>query len=190
MRRDDTTKAPVPARRKLRAAPFPPVDLTTLPSPGSMGEEVRVETLFDLMILFGLAIAAVLLFRRLRFPAIVGFLFTGLLAGPYAFALIREAEQVEQLAGIGVVLLLFTIGIEFSMAEFGRVRNLVLWGGGLQVLLAIAGTATGLLLFGFALSQAVFIGFLVSLSSTAIVMKLLLDAGEMDTPHGKAAMGI
>lgn len=72
-------------------------------------------TLQDLEILFGLALVTVILFRRLKFPSIVGFLATGVLAGPHAFRLIDDAHQVEQMAEIGVVLLLFTIGIEFSL---------------------------------------------------------------------------
>src|SRR5512137_1128424 len=87
----------------------------------------------EMGILFGLAIVAVTLFRRLRFPSIIGFLVAGILAGPHALALIRNTQQVEQLAEIGVVLLLFTIGIEFSLKELMRIKHLVLLGGGLQL---------------------------------------------------------
>jgi CPA2 family monovalent cation:H+ antiporter-2 len=148
------------------------------------------ETLRDLEILFGLAVVTVVLFRRLLFPSIVGFLVTGVLAGPHALALIKDPHTVEQMAEIGVVLLLFTIGIEFSLKELMRIRKLVFWGGGVQVLLTILAVAGGSALFGLPLNQAVFAGFLVSLSSTAILMKLLMDAGEMDAPHGKTALGI
>lgn len=148
------------------------------------------EALLDIVILFGLALVTVVLFRRLQFPAIVGFLVTGLLAGPHALALVQNAHHVEQLAEIGVVLLLFTIGIEFSLKELMRIKQMVFWGGGVQVALSIISVAALAVLFGYPFRQAFFFGFLVALSSTAIIMKLLMDAGEIDTPHGKTALGI
>ena len=148
------------------------------------------DALRDIEILFGLALVTVIIFRRLMFPSIIGFLVTGVLAGPYALGLIRDTHQVEQMAEIGVVLLLFTIGIEFSLKELLRIKHLVLWGGGFQVGLTIALVTLVSLLFGIPWQQATFFGFLVSLSSTAILMKLLMDAGEMDSPHGKTCLGI
>ncbi len=113
-----------------------------------------------------------------------------MVAGPYTMGLIKDTHQVEQMAEIGVVLLLFTIGIEFSLKELLRIKHLVLWGGGLQVGVTIAVIALLWIVLGFSWQQSVFFGFLVSLSSTAILMKLLMDAGEMDTPHGKTCLGI
>lgn len=144
----------------------------------------------DMEILFGLAVVTVILFRRLMFPSIIGFLVAGLLAGPHTLGLIKNIHQVEQMAEIGVVLLLFTIGIEFSLKELMRIKQLVLLGGSLQVGVTILLTALIAGAFGFGMPQSVFFGFLVALSSTAILMKLLMDAGEMDAPHGKMAMGI
>ncbi len=148
------------------------------------------EALKDIEILFGLALVTVVLFRRLKFPSIIGFLVTGVLAGPHSLAFIQDTHQVEQMAEIGVVLLLFTIGIELSLKELMRIKHLVLWGGGLQVLVTILAVAAVGAVFGFPASQATFFGFLVALSSTAILMKLLIDSGQADTPHGKMAMGI
>lgn len=148
------------------------------------------EGLRDFEVMIGLAIVTVVLFRRLHLPSIIGFLAAGVLAGPHALGLIKDPHQVEQMAEIGVILLLFTIGIEFSLKELMRIRKLVFLGGGAQLLLTITAVAVGSLLFGLNLNQAVFAGFLVSLSSTAILMKLLMDAGEMDTPHGKTALGV
>lgn len=148
------------------------------------------EALKDVEILFGLALITVVLFRRLMFPSIIGFLVTGILAGPYALAFIKDTHKVEQMAEIGVVLLLFTIGIELSLKELMRIKHLVLWGGSLQVLVTILAVAAVGAAFGFQVNQAVFFGFLVALSSTAILMKLLIDSGQADTPHGKMAMGI
>lgn len=151
---------------------------------------MNYEALQDIEILFGLALVTVVLFRRLMFPSIIGFLVTGILAGPYALAFIKDTHQVEQMAEIGVVLLLFTIGIELSLKELMRIKHLVLWGGGLQVLVTILAVAIVGAGFGYPLSQSVFFGFLVALSSTAILMKLLIDSGQADSPHGKMAMGI
>lgn len=144
----------------------------------------------DIEILFGLALVTVILFRRLKFPSIIGFLATGILAGPHALAFIKDTHQVEQMAEIGVVLLLFTIGIELSLKELMRIKHLVLWGGGLQVLVTILAVGAVGAAFGFPFSQSIFFGFLVALSSTAILMKLLIDSGQADAPHGKMAMGI
>lgn len=144
----------------------------------------------DLVLLFGLALVTVVLFRQFKLPSIIGFLCTGIVAGPYALGLIKDTHQVEQLAEIGVVLLLFTIGIEFSLKELLRIKHLVLWGGGLQVGITIGVVALLWLLLGFRWQQSIFFGFLVSLSSTAILMKLLMDSGEMDSPHGKTCLGI
>lgn len=144
----------------------------------------------DLVMLFGLALVTVVLFRQFKLPSIIGFLCTGIVAGPYALGLIKDTHQVEQMAEIGVVLLLFTIGIEFSLKELLRIKHLVLWGGGLQVGVTIGLVALLWIALGFSWQQSVFFGFLISLSSTAILMKLLMDAGEMDSPHGKTCLGI
>ncbi len=154
------------------------------------GADVHYEVLQDIEILFGLALVTVMLFRRLMSPSIIGFLVTGIMAGPHALAFIKDTHQVEQMAEIGVVLLLFTIGIELSLKELMRIKHLVLWGGGLQVLVTIMAVAAVGAVFGFPVSQSLFFGFLVALSSTAILMKLLIDSGQADSPHGKMAMGI
>jgi CPA2 family monovalent cation:H+ antiporter-2 len=144
----------------------------------------------DMEILFGLGILTVVLFRKLYIPTIIGFLAAGILAGPHALGLIGNLHEVEQLAEIGVVFLLFAIGIEFSLGELLRIRQLVFLGGGAQLLLTILAVAAAGHLVGLPPGQAFFFGFLVALSSTAILMKLLLDAGQLDTPQGKTALGI
>jgi len=148
------------------------------------------DTLQELEILFGLALLTVVLFRRLMFPSIIGFLVTGILAGPYVLGFIQDTHKVEQIAEIGVVLLLFTIGIEFSLKELMRIKHLVLLGGGMQLGSTILAVAAVMALLPFSGNQAIFFGFLVALSSTAILMKLLMDSGEMDAPQGKIALGI
>lgn len=149
-----------------------------------------MESLFDLEILFGLAILTVVFVRRLKFPSIVGFLLAGVLGGPHALGLVSDPKKVEQLAEIGVVLLLFTIGIEFSLKELMRIKQVAFVGGGLQITLTIMATAGLGVLAHYPFNTSVFFGFLVALSSTAIILKLMIDSGEIDSPHGKATLGI
>ena len=146
--------------------------------------------LHDLLILFGLGVTVVLLFHRAKVPPIVGFLITGVLCGPYGFGLITDPQEVESIAEIGVVLLLFTVGIEFSLKQLARIRNFLLVGGGLQVLLTVATIHVVSRLVGEETTVALFIGMLVALSSTAIVLRLLADRGELDGPAGQAVLGI
>lgn len=144
----------------------------------------------DLVLVFGVSTLVVFLFHRLRQPTIVGFLVSGVLVGPYGLSLIADVHQVELLAEIGVVLLLFTIGLEFSISKLNQMRWLVLGGGSLQVLGTILLIGGGAWLFGLPPAQAVFFGFLLALSSTAIVLKILMDRGEIDSPQGRFAVGM
>jgi CPA2 family monovalent cation:H+ antiporter-2 len=115
---------------------------------------------------------------------------TGIAIGPYGFGLVKELEAIELLAEIGVMLLLFTIGLEFSIARIREMKRLVVIGGGLQVGITILAVAAAAYFFGRGISQAVFFGFLVALSSTAIVLKTYVERNEVDAPHGRAAVGI
>ncbi len=146
--------------------------------------------LMDLLIVLLAAMPIAFLCHRLRLPVVVGFMLTGVIIGPSGLKLIRDVQAVEILAEIGVVLLLFTIGLEFSLRRMMEMKKLVLVGGGLQV------TITTLIVFGLthvfgrSFSQSLFFGFLFALSSTAIVLKSYMDRAEVDTPHGKAGVGI
>ena len=126
---------------------------------------------------------------RLKLVPIVGFLLTGVIIGPYGLGLISD-DLVEATAQVGVILLLFTIGIEFSLDKLARIQKLVFGGGGLQVLLTAGITLGILLLFGIPWKIGLFTGFLVALSSTAIVLKLLGSRGETNTEHGQGSLGI
>jgi len=151
---------------------------------------MMVPLLNDILIVFGLSVGVLLVCHRLHVPAIVGFLLTGVLAGPHGLGLISAVREVEILAEIGVVLLLFTIGIEFSLRNLLRIKRSVLLGGSLQVLLTVSATVGIARHLGQSFSQAIFMGFLVSLSSTAIVLKLLQDRAEIDSPYGRLALAI
>ncbi len=151
---------------------------------------MQIPLLTDIGIIFGLSTLVILLFHKLRVPAIIGFLLTGALAGPHGLGLIHGLHDVEMLAEIGIVLLLFTIGIEFSLENLLRIKTSVLVGGSLQVLLTVAAGFGLSHYMGFPFGQALFIGFLLSLSSTAIVLNLLQGKAEVDTPHGRVILAI
>ncbi|MBI5746836.1 MAG: cation:proton antiporter [Nitrospirae bacterium] len=151
---------------------------------------MQIKFLQELIIIFGLSIVVVLIFQRFRLPSIIGFLISGALIGPYGLNMIDDVEQVKMLAEVGVVLLLFTIGLEFSLARLSRIRTFALSGGSLQVGLTIIMTALVFSSLKFPLRTGLFWGFLLALSSTAIVLKILLDRGELDTPHGRLSLGI
>ncbi|HEV2863686.1 MAG TPA: cation:proton antiporter [Pyrinomonadaceae bacterium] len=128
--------------------------------------------------------------QRLRLVPIVGFLLAGVLIGPNALGLVRDRALVDAAAEVGVILLLFAIGIEFSLGRLARIKKLIFAGGGLQVGLAVLLTAGLLAAFGAGWRAGLFTGFLVALSSTAIVLKVLADKGETGDAHGQVALGL
>ena len=151
---------------------------------------MHIPLLQDLLIIFILAIIVLFLFHRFRIPAIVGFLLTGILVGPHGLGLISSVADVETLAEIGVVLLLFSIGIEFSLKGLLRIKRFLLIGGTLQGILTYVVSFTIVRKLGLPLKESAFIGFLITLSSTAIVLKLLQERAEIDSPHGRTALAI
>ena len=144
----------------------------------------------DLVVILAAAVAVVLLFRRIQLPAIAGFIVAGAALGPMGFGWVRDAGEIRHLAEIGVVLLLFTVGLEFPLGELRRLGKVLTVGGGLQVGLTAAATAAIAAAWGAGTSKAVFLGFLIALSSTAIVLKGLAERGEVDAPHGKLIVGM
>lgn len=150
----------------------------------------EVSVLRDIVVIFSVSIGVVLLLHKLHLPSIAGFLFAGALVGPYGLNLISDREEIQALAEIGVILLLFTIGLEVSLASLKSSRNLFLIGGPVQVFGVLSLTLLGGVGFGLTFQQAIFWGLLFSLSSTAIVLKSLTDRGETDTLHGRSTIGI
>jgi monovalent cation:H+ antiporter-2, CPA2 family len=144
----------------------------------------------DLLTLLVASLPIAFIFHRLRLSTIVGFMITGLLIGPYGLGLIKNGEAIELMAEIGVALLLFTIGLEFSLRRLLEMKRLVLLGGALQVILSIVVVTAIAYGWGCSINQAIFFGFLFALSSTAIVLKTYIDRAEVDAPHGRAAVGI
>lgn len=151
---------------------------------------MHVPILEEIVIILGLSMVVLLVGSRLRIPPIVGFLITGVVAGPHGLGLVQASERVEVLAEVGVVLLMFTIGLEFSFKSLVRIKKTVLLGGSSQVLVTLGIGFAVALLMGWKIPSAVFVGCLVALSSTAIVLKLLQDRAQMETPHGQASLGI
>ena len=150
----------------------------------------EIPVLRDLVILVAVAIPVVIIAQRLRVPTVVGFLLTGIAIGPNALGLVAQPDSVAALAEVGVVLLLFAIGLELSLSRIVRMGQWVVRGGGVQVLLTVAVVAGAALALGTALRLAIFFGALFALSSTAIVLKLFNDRGELDSPHGRVVVAI
>jgi CPA2 family monovalent cation:H+ antiporter-2 len=149
-----------------------------------------VPILTDLVIIFGLSLVVLFVCQKLRVPVTVGFILTGILAGPHLLRLVKAVHEVEVLAEIGVILLLFTIGVEFSFANLLQIRQSVLVAGPIQVgATCLAGLALAWH-FGRPAGEAVFAGFLLSLSSTAIVLKILQEQAEVDSPQGRTSLGM
>lgn len=157
---------------------------------GADTPSVLEDVLTDLAALFALCVFAGVLFQRFKMPPIVGFLAIGALVGPNALGLVSETATVERLAEVGVVVLLFTVGMELPLSQIARLRRTILVGGGIQIVGTVLSAALVCWLFGIEWRLAIFLGFLLSLSSTAALTKVLVDNGEFATPHGRFAMGI
>src|SRR3990170_6699303 len=143
-----------------------------------------------MIILLGLSLPISIFLARIGLPTIVGFLVTGVIIGPHGFALVKETSTVEMLAQIGIVLLLFTIGLEFSVRSMLKIKKEVILGGALQVAFTVFSVLLFLRWAGTSVPQAIVLGFIVSLSSSAIVLKFLTDRGEVNSSHGNLSVGI
>src|SRR2546422_353607 len=144
----------------------------------------------DLAIIFAVSLLVILVFHRIKLPALPGFIVAGVLLGPNALGLVSDVHQVESLAEVGVILLLFTIGIEFSLSRLREMGRQVVAGGGAQVGLTVALSCVLAMALHLSWRVSLLLGFLVALSSTAIVLKGLADKGEIDAPHGRLATGV
>ncbi|MFN8573653.1 MAG: cation:proton antiporter [Gemmatimonadaceae bacterium] len=150
----------------------------------------NIPLLRDLVLLVAIAIPVVMLTNRLKVPTLVGFLLTGIAIGPHALALVQQVNSVNTLAQVGSILLLFAVGLELSLSRIIRLGRLVLRGGAVQ-LVATVGIVAGLeLLLGVNANRAILYGALVALSSTAIVLKVYADRGELDAAHGRVVVAI
>ena len=146
--------------------------------------------LYELVVIFGIAVGVVVLLGKIGMPSIAGMIVAGVLVGPNGFALITRTSDVEMLAEVGVVLLLFTIGLELSLERLRRIWKLVALGGGFQVGLTILVVVGLVRLLDRSVVQGIFFGFLMALSSTAIVLRALNERDEMGAPHGRLILGV
>jgi len=144
----------------------------------------------DLAVVLAIATAVALLFGRLHLSVVAAFLVAGAILGPTGAGLVSESRMVDALAEIGVALLLFTVGLEISISSLGRMRRQILLAGGAQVSATVLLVLLALLPAGLRAPEAIFIGFVLSLSSTAIVLKVYAQRMEIDSSHGKISVGI
>jgi len=144
----------------------------------------------DIVIILLFSIVIIFLFNKFKVPSLVGFLIAGMIIGPYGLKLIKSVDEIEIMAEIGIILLLFNIGIEVSLTQILRIKKLLIIGGGLQFFLTSFISFVVFYSLGINLSQAILLSFLISLSSTVIIMKLLVDKNEVDSPHGKISIAI
>ncbi|MCK6538179.1 MAG: cation:proton antiporter [Polyangiaceae bacterium] len=149
----------------------------------------HVPLLDELAIVAALAVAVTVILSKLKLPTVAGLLAAGALLGPHGFRLAKSVSSIEVLAEIGVVLLLFSIGLEFSLARLRDIFRQVALGGFLQVGLTTVAVAGAAVALGQAAGRGVFYGFVFALSSTAIVLRALAERRELDAPHGRFIVG-
>src|SRR5881409_2206921 len=150
----------------------------------------QLHILRDLAVIFAGSLLVILVFYRLKLPALPGFIVAGILLGPNALGLVNDPRDVEGLAEVGVIMLLFTIGIEFSLSRLREMGRQILAGGIAQMGFTVLATLGVGLAFLGSWRVSLFLGFLIALSSTAIVLKVLTDSGEIDAPHGRLATAV
>jgi CPA2 family monovalent cation:H+ antiporter-2 len=142
------------------------------------------------LILLASAVAVVVLFRTLHMPAILGYLLVGALVGPHALGLVAATEDQRYVAEFGVVFLMFSVGLEFSLPQLTAMRNVVLGFGGSQVAVITALGALAAVLLGQRWTDGIVLGGIMAMSSTAIVSKTLAERGELQSKHGRQIMGV
>ena len=144
----------------------------------------------EFLIILIAATVVALAFERVRLPVILGFLLAGVVIGPHGLQLITDSARIHIFADIGVILLMLTIGLEFSFSRLKGLRNLGVFGGGAQIILSIAVAVLVARWWGWSYYAGFVLGAVVALSSTAIVLKYLTDRAELDTQHGRIAVAI
>ncbi|MEQ9437600.1 MAG: cation:proton antiporter [Cyclobacteriaceae bacterium] len=146
---------------------------------------MELHILQNICIMFAVAIGVVVICNTFKIPFLIGYLLTGVVLSPNNSPLLGEAHEVEMYAEIGVVLLLFSVGLEFSFSNLKKLKKYVLLGGLFQMAFTIAITAILLGLMSMSMEESIFWGFVTSLSSTAIVIKVLQDKMMLGKEHGR-----
>ena len=146
--------------------------------------------LSEILLVLAMATVVAVIFAKFRLPAILGFLLTGVIIGPQGLRILSDSEHIRMLAELGVVLLMLTIGLEFSVERLRGMQNIAVFGGTLQILISITVSMAFAWWRGWTFYEGFFLGSVIALSSTAIVLKYLMDRGEIDSPHGRIAISI
>ena len=142
-------------------------------------------------VLMAAALVGGLIAHRLRQPVILGYLIIGVVVGPHSLGLVSNLEIIEAAATIGVTLLMFTLGMEFSIFQLKEIGRIGIWGSIFQIVITVVlGMVAGLVVFHWTLIQAVIFGLVISLSSTAVCMKTLMDRGELSSIQGRIMIAI
>ncbi len=149
-----------------------------------------IPLLDELLLILVVALSTVLLFHRAGIPSTVGLLAAGVIIGPSVLGVMDDPRTAEIFTELGLIPLLFVVGMEFSIEELKRLRDIALTGGAFQIVMTTLVVVLIAYIMGFPSREALFLGFIVALSSTALVVKLLTERGEVDTPQGKILIGI
>ena len=149
-----------------------------------------MHTLPLILMLLGASVVSVIIFRRLGLPPILGYLLVGALVGPHAFNLVPDVDDASHLAEFGIVFMMFSIGLEFSLAKLFAMKRIVFGLGGTQVLATLLAVTLIALLAGFSWQAGVSVGGALAMSSTALLIKLLGERSEIDSPHGREVIGV
>ena len=144
----------------------------------------------EFLIIFAVSTAVAVVFRFARLPSLVGFIVSGVIVGPHGFGFISDTQTIQQIAELGLVFLLFSIGVEFSLKSLLQMKRVLIGGGALQFLSVTLVTLAVTQILGFSAKEGFLIGSMMALSSTAIVFKTLHERREIATPHGNLAVGI
>jgi len=146
----------------------------------------QLDPVIGIGILLSAALVGGMIAHRLRQPVMLGYLIIGIAVGPHALSLVGDLELIEAAATIGVALLMFTLGLEISIAQLREVGRVGIWGGLIQIAVTFAlGLIVGYQLFGWHLAQAILFGLIISLSSTAVCLKVLMERGELTSVRGR-----
>lgn len=145
---------------------------------------------YEILIIFSAVTVTLLIVKRLRIPSILGFLSVGIIIGPSGFSLLSDSEHIHIMSELGVILLLFTIGLEVSPSKLWKLRREIFLGGGLQLLITSGAAMLCAIGLNIAPAPALIIGFAIAMSSTAVVLKIFNDMGIIDAPYGKNALAI
>lgn len=151
---------------------------------------MELSILIDIVFIFAFSTAVNYLFTKIKTPTIIGYLLTGIVVGPSLLGIIRSPHDIEFMAELGVIILMFTIGLEFSLNHLIKIRKIVFFGGFLQLLLTAGIIMFISQMYDMSWQASLFVGFLTALSSTALVLKILQERGELTSNYGRTVVGI